>query len=289
MANAKSADVRPAIANDPDPTETAEWLESLDYVLEIQGPRARPAAPHGARRDGPSATASSCRSRPPRRTSTPFRPTSSRATPATASWSAASRALSAGTPWRWSRAPIVTPRRPAGTSPPSLPRPRCMRWLLNHFIRGRGETAYGGDQVYYQGHAAPGMYARAFLEGRLTEQNLVNFRRELSPGGGLSSYPHPWLMPEFWEFPTVSMGLAPIMAIYQARFNRYLTDRKIVDCSKKRVWAFLGRRRMRRAGDPRRHHPRLARATRQPHVRHQLQPPAARRPGARQRQDHPGA
>ena len=111
---------------------------------------------------------------------------------------------------------------------------------MNHFFRGRGESGYDGDQIYFQGHASPGMYARAFLEGRLTEANLVNFRRELQSGGGLSSYPHPWLMPEFWEFPTVSMGLGPIMAIYQARFNRYLTDRGILDCSKKHVWAFLG-------------------------------------------------
>ncbi|MEM9515806.1 MAG: pyruvate dehydrogenase (acetyl-transferring), homodimeric type, partial [Actinomycetota bacterium] len=111
---------------------------------------------------------------------------------------------------------------------------------FNHFFRGRGESGYGGDQVYYQGHAAPGMYARAYLEGRLTEENLVNFRRELSEGGGLSSYPHPWLMPDFWEFPTVSMGLAPIMAIYQARFNEYLTDRGILDVADKNVWAFLG-------------------------------------------------
>src|SRR5690606_31982613 len=80
----------------------------------------------------------------------------------------------------------------------------------NHFFRGRGDDN-SGDQVYIQGHASPGTYARAFLEGRLTEQQLINFRRELEPGGGLSSYPHPWLMPDFWEFPTVSMGLAPIM------------------------------------------------------------------------------
>ena len=110
----------------------------------------------------------------------------------------------------------------------------------NHFFRGRGEDGYSGDQVYFQGHAAPGMYARAFLEGRVSETNLVNFRRELSAGGGLSSYPHPWLMPDFWEYPTVSMGLAPIMAIYQARFNEYMTDRGIKDVADKRVWAFLG-------------------------------------------------
>ena len=110
---------------------------------------------------------------------------------------------------------------------------------MNHFIRGRGDD-YSGDQVYFQGHASPGIYSRAFLEGRLTEKHLENFRRELAPGGGLSSYPHPWLMPEFWEFPTVSMGLGPIMSIYQARFNKYLQDRGIKDTSKQHVWCFIG-------------------------------------------------
>jgi len=90
---------------------------------------------------------------------------------------------------------------------------------FNHFFRAQGDVG-DRDVVYYQGHAAPGIYARAFLEGRLTEKQLDNFRRELAAGGGLSSYPHPWLMPDFWEYPTVSMGLGPIMAIYQARFIR---------------------------------------------------------------------
>jgi len=111
---------------------------------------------------------------------------------------------------------------------------------FQHFFRGRGESGYDGDHIYFQGHASPGMYSRAFLEGRLTEENLKNFRREMQPEGGLSSYPHPWLMPEFWEYPTVSMGLGPIMAIYQARFNRYLQNRGIKDTSQQRVWAFLG-------------------------------------------------
>jgi len=111
---------------------------------------------------------------------------------------------------------------------------------MNHFFRGRGEGGFAGDAVYFQGHGSPGIYAQAFLEGRLDEHHLENFRRDLAEGGGLSSYPHPWLMPEFWEFPTVSMGLAPISAIYQARFNRYLHHRGIVDTSGRRVWAFLG-------------------------------------------------
>lgn len=109
---------------------------------------------------------------------------------------------------------------------------------FNHFFKGKDNG--NGDQVYFQGHAAPGIYARAFVEGRLDEEHLTNFRRELRPHGGLSSYPHPWLMPKFWEFPTVSMGLGPLMAIYQARFNRYLQDRGLKDTSNSKVWCFIG-------------------------------------------------
>jgi pyruvate dehydrogenase E1 component len=111
---------------------------------------------------------------------------------------------------------------------------------FNHFFRGQDHPG-GGDQIFFQGHASPGMYARAFLEGRLTEDQLDGFRQELShPAGGLSSYPHPRLMPDFWQFPTVSMGIGPINAIYQARFNRYLHNRGFKDTSDQRVWAFLG-------------------------------------------------
>tara|TARA_B100000029_G_scaffold499424_1_gene569827 strand:- start:204 stop:2876 length:2673 start_codon:yes stop_codon:yes gene_type:complete len=107
----------------------------------------------------------------------------------------------------------------------------------HHFFRGKKDGF--GDQVFFQGHGAPGIYARAFVEGRITEDHLLNFRREVN-GGGLSSYPHPWLMPDFWEFPTVSMGLGPLAAIYQARFNRYLHARGICDTSDTRVWSFVG-------------------------------------------------
>src|SRR5712672_1083710 len=110
---------------------------------------------------------------------------------------------------------------------------------FNHFFRGRTEE-FEGDTVYLQGHASPGVYARAFLEGRLSAKKLENFRRELRPDGGLSSYPHSWLMPDFWEYPTVSMGLSPLMAIYQARFNRYLEYRGIKPKTNAKVWAFLG-------------------------------------------------
>ena len=109
---------------------------------------------------------------------------------------------------------------------------------FNHFFHGKTEN-HGGDLVYFQGHASPGMYARAFLEGRLSEEQLYNFRQEVN-GGGLSSYPHPWLMPDFWQFPTVSMGLGPLMAIYQARFMRYLGYRDIASTEGRKVWAFLG-------------------------------------------------
>ncbi|BCX89082.1 pyruvate dehydrogenase E1 component [Methylomarinovum tepidoasis] len=109
---------------------------------------------------------------------------------------------------------------------------------FNHFFRAPNEN-FGGDLVFFQGHASPGMYARAFLEGRLTEEQLANFRSEVE-GNGLSSYPHPWLMPDFWQFPTVSMGLGPLMAIYQARFMRYLHDRELADTTGRKVWCFCG-------------------------------------------------
>ena len=113
---------------------------------------------------------------------------------------------------------------------------------FNHFWHAddtdKGGT-HGGDLLYIQGHSSPGVYARAFLEGRLSEEQLLNFRQEVD-GKGLSSYPHPKLMPEFWQFPTVSMGLGPLMAIYQARFLKYLHARGLADTSQRKVWAFLG-------------------------------------------------
>ncbi len=110
----------------------------------------------------------------------------------------------------------------------------------NHFFRAPSDT-FGGDMVFFQGHSSPGMYARAFLEGRITEENLNNFRQEVGgKGKGLSSYPHPWLMPEFWQYPTVSMGLGPIMSIYQAQFMRYLHDRGLTDTGDRKVWSFVG-------------------------------------------------
>lgn len=110
---------------------------------------------------------------------------------------------------------------------------------FNHFFRGP-EHESGGDLIFFQGHSTPGIYARSFLEGRLSKKKLINFRRELADGGGLSSYPHPWLMPDYWQFATVSMGLGPLMAIYQARFMNYLIDRNLLEDTGRKVWAFLG-------------------------------------------------
>ena len=239
MATGKATEVRSPIANDSDPIETHEWLESLDYVLENKGSeRAQEllaALDEAAYRNGvelPFTATTPYVNTIPHEKQTPF--------PGNRELERRIKSFV-----RWNAMAMVTranrdKAKPGGHISTFASSATLYEVALNHFIRGRGENGYDGDQVYYQGHAAPGMYARAFLEGRLTEQNLVNFRREMGEGGGLSSYPHPWLMPDFWEFPTVSMGLGPIMAIYQARFNRYLTDRKIKDLSKKHVWAFLG-------------------------------------------------
>ena len=158
---------------------------------------------------------------------------------------------------------------------------------FNHFWRARTEE-HGGDLVYIQGHSSPGIYSRAFLEGRLTEEHLHRFRQEVD-GGGLSSYPHPWLMPEFWQFPTVSMGLGPLMAIYQARFMKYLAARDVVDPGDRKVWAFMGDGEM----DEPESMGAISLAGREKLDNlvfvDQLQPAAPRRAGAREREDHPGA
>lgn len=227
------------IPEDSDPTETAEWLESLDYVLEHKGPdrvkQLLGALEEAAVRNDVEL---------PFTATTPYINTIGRSEqPAYPGDRELERRIKSYV--RWNAMAMVTranrhPAAPGGHISTFASSATLYEVAQNHFFKGRGEDGFSGDQIYFQGHAAPGMYSRAFLEGRLTEQNLVNFRRELSEGGGLSSYPHPWLMPDFWEYPTVSMGLAPIMAIYQARFNEYLTDRGLADLSNKHVWAFLG-------------------------------------------------
>src|SRR4051794_18179972 len=239
MAQADIVKQNSPIPNDIDPAETAEWLESLDYVLERKGPervqQLLTALEQAAIRNGVelpfTATTPYVNTIPhDKEPRYPGKRELERRIKSFIRWNAMAMVVRANRDFAGIGGHISTYASSAN----------LYEVAMNHFFRGRGESGYDGDQIYFQGHASPGMYARAFLEGRLTEENLVNFRRELQSGGGLSSYPHPWLMPEFWEFPTVSMGLGPIMAIYQARFNRYLTDRGIVDCSKKHVWAFLG-------------------------------------------------
>ena len=178
------------------------------------------------------------RSTRPPRTSTRFRLRARSARPATPRSSTRSARSCAGMRWRWWCAPTRNPRSSAGISRALPRRRRCTTSGFNHFFRAANEN-FGGDLVYFQGHSAPGIYARAFLEGRITEEQLDHFRQEVG-GKGLSSYPHPWLMPDFWQFPTVSMGLGPLMAIYQARFMRYLKDRGILEGQGRKVWAFMG-------------------------------------------------
>ena len=155
--------------------------------------------------------------------------------------SAGSARSSAGTPRSWSPTPTARASRSAATSRRTSRARQLYEVGFNHFFRGKDHEG-GGDQIYIQGHGSPGVYARAFLEGRLTEEQLRHFRQEVQHGvgKGLPSYPHPRLMPDFWEFPTVSMGLTALNSIYQARFNRYLHNRGIKDTSQQHVWAFLG-------------------------------------------------
>ncbi|REK12237.1 MAG: pyruvate dehydrogenase (acetyl-transferring), homodimeric type [Planctomycetota bacterium] len=223
---------------DSDPLETAEWLESLRSVLENQGPDRVSfllgELSEAAYREGIKL---------PFTATTPYINTipADRQPQYPGNRELERRIKSI---IRWNAMAMVTRANKAhdgigGHISTFASAATLYEVAFNHFFRGKGDD-FSGDQIYFQGHAAPGMYARAFLEGRLNETHLQNFRQELEEGGGLSSYPHPWLMPGFWEFPTVSMGLGPIMAIYQARFNKYLHDRGIKDTSNQHVWAFLG-------------------------------------------------
>jgi pyruvate dehydrogenase E1 component len=224
---------------DVDPAETSEWLGSLDYVRKSRGnERVRyllTALDNRARRDGVEI---------PFETTTPYINTIPAAEqPAYPGNRELERRIKSIIRWN-AMAMVVRANKKnkgqGGHISTFASSATLYEVAYNHFFRGRGESGYSGDLVYFQGHASPGMYSRAFVEGRLPEIKLENFRRELAPEGGLSSYPHPWLMPEFWEYPTVSMGLGPIMAIYQARFNEYLNDRGLKDTRGQKVWAFLG-------------------------------------------------
>ena len=224
---------------DTDPQETAEWTESLDAVLKNAGPvRARYLMLAMLDRAGENNLGV-----PALRATDYINSISPKLEPSFPGDEAIERRIRAFI--RWNAAVMVhRAQRPGigvgGHISTYASSASLYEVGFNHFFRGK-DHAGGGDQIFYQGHASPGMYARAFLEGRLTEHQMDGFRQELShEGGGLSSYPHPRLMPEFWEFPTVSMGLGPINAIYQARYNRYLQGRGIKDTSDQNVWAFLG-------------------------------------------------
>ena len=229
----------PSQSVDVDSAETQEWLASLDYVLKSKGPE-RVQFLIEQLRDRAAEEGIQCAED----TRTPYVNTIPvKDQPAFPGNREIERRLKSIVRWNAMAMVVRANKRPGGVGghiSTFASSATLYEVAFNHFFRGRGEDGYSGDSVYFQGHASPGMYSRAFLEGRLTEDNLENFRRELAPGGGLCSYPHPWLMPDFWEYPTVSMGLGPIMAIYQARFNEYLRDRGIKDTAQQKVWAFLG-------------------------------------------------
>jgi pyruvate dehydrogenase E1 component len=227
----------PKDATELDAVETREWLDSLDYVLQSGGPvkvqrLLRELTLH-ATENG---------------VKIPFTAN----TPYINTIPVDEQALMPGSPdlerrikslVRWNAAAMVVRANKAeegigGHISTFASAATLYEVAFNHFFRGHDSP--DKDVVFFQGHAAPGIYARAYLEGRINEAQLENFRRELAEGGGLSSYPHPWLMPDFWEYPTVSMGLGPLMAIYQARFMRYLEDRGLKEKSNSKVWAFLG-------------------------------------------------
>ncbi len=229
--------IAPKDAAELDAVETREWLDSLDYVLQT---------------GGPAKVARLLKDLTVHATENGVKLPFSANTPYINTIPADEHALMPGSPdlerrikslVRWNAAAMVVRANKAeegigGHISTYASAATLYEVGFNHFFRGHESP--DADIIFFQGHAAPGIYARAYLEGRIDEMHLENFRRELRQGGGLSSYPHPWLMPDFWEYPTVSMGLGPIMAIYQARFMRYLEDRGMKPNSAAKVWAFIG-------------------------------------------------
>src|SRR3954454_8523927 len=224
---------------DIDPQETAEWLEAVDGVVAAEGPaRAQDLLQRvltGAARRGVPMTAA---------LSTPYLNTLPPEADAAADDAAdeeIERRIRAYIRWN-AMATVLQANAESSELGGHIASYQSAATLyevgFNHLWHAQSED-HGGDLVYIQGHSSPGIYARAFLEGRITETQLDGFRQEISRDG-LASYPHPWLMPDFWQFPTVSMGLGPLMAIYQARFMKYLTGRGLADTTGRKVWAFLG-------------------------------------------------
>jgi pyruvate dehydrogenase E1 component len=224
---------------DADPQETREWIESLDYLLDAKGSdRAAYIFQRLKDRLGEKGIAV------PNPVNTPYVNTIGPADEAPYPGSLEiERRIRSVVRWNAMAMVVKTNKKFPGLGghiSTYASAATLYETGYNHFFHGKQGTDHPGDIVYFQGHASPGIYARGYVEGRLSAKQLHNFRQELTGDGGLSSYPHPWLMSGYWEFPTVSMGLGPIMAIYQARFNRYLQDRGIADLSKQHVWAFLG-------------------------------------------------
>jgi pyruvate dehydrogenase E1 component len=220
-----------------DPIETQEWLDALAAVIETEGTeRAHfllEAMIDQARRSGSNlpynATTAYVNTIPTHlQAKLPGDPEMERKVRALVRWNAIMTVLRAN-----EKSPGVGGHIASFQSAATL-----YDTGFNYFFRAANEN-FGGDCIYFQGHSSPGVYARAFLEGRFTEEQMDNFRQETG-GNGLSSYPHPWLMPDFWQFPTVSMGLGPLAGIYQARFLKYLHDRGIADTSDRKVWVFCG-------------------------------------------------
>ena len=223
--------------NDPNPLETQEWLESIKAVIDVEGPERAHQLLEGmveqTRRAGAYL---------------PFSPTTeyvNTIAPANEAKNPGDSALE----WkirsiiRWNAmATVVRANRKPGDLGGHIASFASSATLydvgFNHFWRAPSDQ-HPGDLLFIQGHSAPGIYARAFLEGRISEAQLDNFRMEVD-GQGISSYPHPWLMPEFWQTPTVSMGLGPLAAIYQAQFMRYLENRGLIEKSDRKVWCFIG-------------------------------------------------
>jgi len=228
----------PSRLDDLDPQETSEWLESIDSVLKTHGAERAHFLLERlidyARRSGAYL---------------PFKPNTAYVNTISGAQEKdypgdrmIERRLEAYIRWNAMAMVVQTNRRSSeygGHIATYASAATLYEVGFNHFWRAPSDK-HPGDMVYFQGHASPGIYARAFLEGRLSEDHLRHFRQEVASPNGLSSYPHPWLMPDFWQFPTVSMGLGPMMAIYQARFQRYLENRGIVPASDRKIWAFLG-------------------------------------------------
>src|SRR5215471_19029690 len=229
--------------DDLDPQETSEWIEALDEIVDQAGPDRA-----GYLLESLMKRAANLGVRVPLRSNTPYMntipPEEEAAYPGNRTLERNIKSLI-----RWNAVAMVVHANKydpniGGHLATYASVATLFEVGFNHFFHGTYKTQKGddlpGDLVYFQGHASPGVYARAYLEGRLTEKHLENFRHELRDHPGLSSYPHPWLMPDFWQFPTVSMGLGPIGAIYQARFMRYLEHRGVIPQTPRKVWAFLG-------------------------------------------------